>query len=73
MISAVLELLAELQFDMPPRSKTLPCKDSLEEIAHSHDKHFACEAENGAWTIFFNMLSTSCFPYMDWSMNMQNN
>lgn len=36
-ISAVLELLAELQFDTPPRSKTPPCKVSLEEIAHSHD------------------------------------
>lgn len=52
--------------------KTQPYKDSLEEIAHSHDKHFACEAENGTWMINFNMHATSCFPYMHWSVNMQS-
>lgn len=35
--------------------KTQPYKDSLEEIAHSHDKHFACEAENG-----FEWLISTC-------------
>lgn len=60
------------KFDMPPCSKNPALQRRFRGNCALPWQTLCLWSWEWLWMINFNMYSTSCFPYMHWSVNMQN-